>query len=74
MSALGGRAAEELIYGNQSITTGCGSDLVKATQIAYQVTAMYGMGKEGYILNKDLRELSDSTRKEIDLEVQNFVK
>lgn len=31
--------------------------------------AMYGMGKEGYILNKDLTELSDLTRKEIDLEV-----
>ena len=31
MSALGGRAAEELLYGNKNITTGCGSDLIKAT-------------------------------------------
>lgn len=30
-SSLGGRAAEEVIYGNEDITTGCGSDLVKAT-------------------------------------------
>lgn len=29
--SLGGRAAEELIYGSQHITTGCGSDLIKAT-------------------------------------------
>lgn len=30
-SSLGGRAAEEIIYGNEEITTGCGSDLVGAT-------------------------------------------
>ena len=32
-SSLGGRAAEEIVYGNEEITTGCGSDLVGATEI-----------------------------------------
>lgn len=34
--AMGGRAAEELLYGNEEITTGCSSDLKKASMIAYQ--------------------------------------
>lgn len=32
--ALGGRAAEELIYGKDDTTTGCSSDLERATQVA----------------------------------------
>ena len=42
-SSLGGRAAEELIYGNEEITTGCGSDLVSATNIARSMAYQYGM-------------------------------
>ena len=32
---MGGRVAEELFYGNDSITTGCSDDLSKATSMAY---------------------------------------
>eukprot|EP00335_Anophryoides_haemophila_P000315 CAMPEP_0204821760 /NCGR_PEP_ID=MMETSP1018-20131115/131201_1 /ASSEMBLY_ACC=CAM_ASM_000518 /TAXON_ID=46462 /ORGANISM="Anophryoides haemophila, Strain AH6" /LENGTH=105 /DNA_ID=CAMNT_0051947433 /DNA_START=1199 /DNA_END=1516 /DNA_ORIENTATION=- len=33
--AMGGRAAEELFLGNDEITSGCSSDLSKATELAY---------------------------------------
>jgi ATP-dependent metalloprotease len=32
--ALGGRAAEEMIYGIEDTTTGCSSDLERATRVA----------------------------------------
>jgi len=39
--ALGGRASEELTFGR--ITTGASDDLDKVTQMAYAMTAIYGM-------------------------------
>lgn len=33
--AMGGRAAEDLYLGNDEITTGASSDLLKATELAY---------------------------------------
>lgn len=32
--ALGGRAAEEMIYGRDETTSGCSSDLMRATDVA----------------------------------------
>lgn len=32
--ALGGRAAEEMIYGRDETTSGCSSDLTRATDVA----------------------------------------
>lgn len=40
--AMGGRAAEELIFGPDNITTGASSDLDHATKIAYAMTTQYG--------------------------------
>ena len=43
---MGGRIAEKLIYGEDGITTGAGSDLRKATEIARDMVIEQGMGKE----------------------------
>ncbi len=42
--ALGGRAAEALMYGDRRITSGAGSDLQQATRIAKEMVYRLGMG------------------------------
>jgi cell division protease FtsH len=42
--ALGGRAAEELVFGK--ISTGALSDLERITKMAYSIVTMYGMNKK----------------------------
>src|SRR5665811_1290750 len=42
--AMGGRVAEKIIYGSDGITTGAGSDLRKATEIARDMIIEQGMG------------------------------
>lgn len=44
--ALGGRIAEEVIYGKDKVTTGAGSDLRKATEIARDMVIEQGMGRK----------------------------
>jgi len=46
MVHLAGRAAEELFFGADGITTGASNDIEKATQTALQYVAKYGMGEE----------------------------
>jgi cell division protease FtsH len=46
VKALGGRAAEMVFLGPESITSGAGSDLVQATRIARQMVAELGMSEE----------------------------
>jgi len=41
--ALGGRAAEEIVYGFDGVTTGAGSDIEAATQLAYNMVTLWGM-------------------------------
>lgn len=45
MVFLGGRAAEEIIFGKDKITTGAYSDLKQSTNIIYNMVTEYGMGK-----------------------------
>lgn len=42
--AMGGRAAEEIIYGKTMITSGAQGDLQQATQLAYQMVEQFGFG------------------------------
>ena len=84
--AMGGRIAEKLIYGDDGITTGAGSDLRKATEIAREMVIEQGMGNKlrdqvfhedngGLMFDKMTRDrpYSDGTAELIDQEVAAFV-
>ena len=85
--ALGGRVAEKIIYGADRITTGAGSDLRKATEIARDMIIEQGMGTKlrDQVFHEDNggmmfdrmthdRPYSDDTAKEIDIEVAELIK
>lgn len=47
---MGGRVAEEIIYGKDNITTGAANDIQKATEIAKRMVCEWGMsGKIGSV-------------------------
>ena len=44
--ALGGRAAEDVIFGEDEITTGAGNDLQQVTNMARQMVTKFGMSED----------------------------
>ena len=78
--ALGGRAAEDLVFGK--ISTGALSDLERITKMAYSMVTMYGMnnviGNISFFDSKKTeysftKPYSDSTAEKIDYEVKRIV-
>ncbi|MCE2457014.1 MAG: cell division protein FtsH, partial [Dehalococcoidia bacterium] len=83
--AMGGRAAEELIFGE--VTTGASNDLEQATNIARTMVTRFGMSKklgprtfgkrdELVFLGREIseqRDYSDSIAEQIDDEVQSLI-
>ncbi|MFC0903141.1 ATP-dependent metallopeptidase FtsH/Yme1/Tma family protein [Clostridium sp. MT-14] len=57
MVLLGGRAAEEVVFGSNYVTTGARNDLQRSTNIAFNMITQYGMGKTLGLLN--MQELYD---------------
>ncbi|HEU4563134.1 MAG TPA: AAA family ATPase [Gemmatimonadaceae bacterium] len=51
--ALGGRAAESVFLGPEAVTSGAGSDLVQATNIARRMVAEFGMSSEVGLVSAD---------------------
>ena len=47
MAALGGRAAEEIVFGKAEVTTGAGNDLEQVTNMARQMVTRFGMSDLG---------------------------
>ncbi|OAB48784.1 ATP-dependent zinc metalloprotease FtsH [Mycoplasmopsis gallinarum] len=85
-SFMGGRAAEELIYGAENISTGASDDIAKATRIARKMVTEWGMSSLGPIqyeenegspfLGKDYLKsstMSNQVGHEIDTEIRNIM-
>ena len=82
---LGGRIAEEVVYGRDHVTTGAGSDLQKAAELARDMIVNQGMGDklrdqvfradEGMMIDRLVheRDYSDQTAKVIDEEVEALI-
>ncbi|RMZ90810.1 hypothetical protein DV736_g1946, partial [Chaetothyriales sp. CBS 134916] len=72
---MGGRAAEELIYGPSKVTSGIAHDVQSATQIAYHLITQCGYSKKlGNVdLASDYERLSGETKQEIEKEVREIV-
>ena len=84
---LGGRVAEEIIYGKEFITTGASNDLEKVSQMARAMVTKYGMSEklgnlaygksENHVfMGRDFghqRDYSEEIAAEIDNEVQRIV-
>lgn len=85
-SLFGGRIAEELIFGIESVTTGASNDIMRSTEIARKMVTSWGLstlgpltfGEEeeevflGRAMNKR-KEMSDRTAQQIDDEVRAII-
>jgi len=85
--ALGGRVAEEIVYGEDEVTTGASNDLQQVAQVARQMVTRFGMSDKlgpvalgrsqgGMFLGRDIaaeRDFSEDTAAIIDAEVSDLV-
>ncbi|KAJ9640715.1 i-AAA protease yme1 [Knufia peltigerae] len=73
--SMGGRAAEELVYGPNKVSSGIASDVQQATRVAYHLVTQFGYSpKLGNVdLHSDYNNLSSETKQEIEREVREIV-
>ena len=87
MGALGGRAAEDVVFGHQEVTTGAGGDIQQVASMARNMVTRLGMsdlgpvalegGGQEVFLGRDLMsrsEISESISQQIDIQVRDMVK
>ncbi|BDR74703.1 ATP-dependent metallopeptidase FtsH/Yme1/Tma family protein [Clostridium tetani] len=73
MVLLAGRAAEELTFGADFITTGAHNDLKQCTNIAFHMITQYGMGNSLGLLNLEELMSLNIDKNNIILECKNLV-
>ena len=84
----GGRAAEELVFGNDRVTTGAASDIQQATGLARRYVTQWGLSEaigpilvgdneQELFLGREIqhrREVSEQTAQLVDAEVKRIIK
>lgn len=85
--ALGGRIAEEIVFGEEEVTTGASNDLQQVARVARQMVTRFGMSERlgqvalgrqqgNMFLGRDImseRDFSEETAAAVDDEVRNLV-
>ena len=87
ISALGGRVAEEIIFGHDKVTSGASSDIQQVTKTAREMVTQFGMSEtlgpilyaendEEVFLGRSVQKhknVSEETAKTIDFEIKKLV-
>jgi cell division protease FtsH len=86
MGALGGRVAEDVVFGHSEVTTGAGGDIQQVASMARQMVTRFGMsdlgpmsletGNQEVFLGRDLMtrsDVSDSIARRIDEQIRAIV-
>tara|TARA_Y100001968_G_scaffold136853_2_gene125050 strand:+ start:11707 stop:13629 length:1923 start_codon:yes stop_codon:yes gene_type:complete len=86
MGALGGRAAEDIVFGRAEVTTGAGGDIQQVASMARQMVTRFGMSNLGPVslegdsqevfIGRDLmtrNDVSDAINQQIDEQVRLIV-
>jgi cell division protease FtsH len=85
--ALGGRIAEEIVFGEEEVTTGASNDLQQVARVARQMVTRFGMSDKlgpvalgrqqgNMFLGRDIaseRDFSEETAATVDAEVRSLV-
>ena len=85
--SLGGRAAEEIVYGKENVSTGASQDLINVTDMARKMVTAWGMSdklgpmaygknQENVFMGRDFghqRDYSEQVAFEIDEEIKHIV-
>ena len=71
--ALGGHAAEEIVYGREHVTTGASSDFQQTFNIAREMVTTYGMSETIGKMNINPDLISPVTANHIDIEIHDIV-
>jgi ATP-dependent Zn protease len=80
---MGGRVAEEMIFGDDLVTTGAADDLKRATELASNMVKQFGLsekvGLRDFSINEgntfvNVNELSPQTTELIDQEIARLLK
>ncbi|MBE9189303.1 ATP-dependent zinc metalloprotease FtsH [Gloeocapsopsis crepidinum LEGE 06123] len=85
-ATLGGRAAEEIVFGKEEVTTGAGQDLQQLTNLAKQMVTRFGMSDLGLLalenqnsevfLGRDLMtrsEYSEEITARVDAQIRQII-
>lgn len=87
-SLFGGRLAEEIIFGDDKVTTGASNDIERATQIARNMVTKWGLSEKlgpldygeeeghpflGGQMGSKSKPMSDETARQIDAEVRRII-
>ena len=78
--AMGGRAAEELVFGPDNVTSGAAADIQQASKIARAMVTQYGFSPLGNVAYTDPNadvfhgpKVAEETQRLIDLEIKKIV-
>ncbi|MBZ9606888.1 ATP-dependent metallopeptidase FtsH/Yme1/Tma family protein [Clostridium estertheticum] len=74
MVLLGGRAAEEIIFGSDHVTTGAYNDLQRSTQLVTNMITEYGMGESlGLLTMNQLKDSGFTNQEAVLSECKNLI-